>query len=138
MPYLVSNLITSPLFEDIRLYMLKLKLFIRSTYHKFSNSPYIIDIIRWLLLAIASIFFAFVALQLSISVSDYLYGEETTNMFLTILRDLIAELAFIILLLPLFMSLQISPFAWFILGVSWLFLLYFCYGDEDDEEKPKR
>lgn len=128
MPYLVRNLIAPSLIEDIRLNMLKLKLFIRSIYRKFSNSH---DMIEWLLLAIGSILCAFVVLLSSISVSDYLYGKETTDIFLTILRSLIIELALVAFL-------QISPIAWYILGVSWLATLYFFYDSEDDEDKPNR
>ena len=144
MPYLVRNLIAPSLIEDIRLAMLKLKLFIRSIYHKFSNNHRVIE---WLLLTIASILLVFVVLLLSISVSDYLYGEKTTDIYLTTLRDLIADLALIIQLLLFFvlydlvLFLQFGPVAWFILGVSWLFLLYVCYGnedDDDDEDKPKK
>jgi len=140
---LLRNLIVPSLIKDIQLYMLKFKLFIRSICHKFSNSHYIVG---WLLLVITSIFFAFVALRLSISVSDYLYGKKETDVSLTILRDLIAEFAYIILLPPCFVFhilvayLQIGPVAWFILGMSWLSLLYFCYGDDDGDDvgKPKR
>ena len=144
MPYLVRNLIAPSLIEDIRLAMLKLKLFIRSIYHEFSNNHRVIE---WLLLAIASILLVFVVLLLSISVSDYLYGEKTTDIYLTTLRDLIADLALITRLLLFFvlydlvLFLQFGPVAWFILGVSWLFLLYVCYGnedDDDDEDKPKK
>ena len=124
--------------------MQKFGRFVRSIYHKFSNNHRIIE---WLLLAIASVLLAFVTLLLSISVSDYLYGEKTTDIYLTTLRDLIADLAPIIQLLLFFvlydlvLFLQIGPVAWFILGVSWLLMLYSCYGnedDEDDEDKPKR
>jgi hypothetical protein len=44
-------------------------------------------------------------------------------------------------LYDLVLFLQFGPVAWFILGVSWLFLLYVCYGnedDDDDEDKPKK
>jgi hypothetical protein len=101
MSYLVRDLIAPSLIEDIGLYMLKFKLFIRSIYHKFSNSH---DMIGWLLLAIGSTLCAFAALLISISVSDYLYGKKTTDIFLTILRSLIIELALVAFL-------QISPVA---------------------------